>query len=331
MQEHKPEKFSHPHSTVCPLCPQHCTVAEGERGHCQARGCHQGHMISLTYGKVAAMHVDPIEKKPLFHFYPGTSILSAGGNGCNLSCTFCQNFEISQYQVPGQEYTPAELSRMALQENSLGICFTYSEPLVWFEMVLATATLVKEAGGKTVLVTNGIIMPRYLRQLLEVIDAVNIDVKAFRDDFYRTYTGGRLSWVLKSLEEMAASGVHIEISTLIIPGLNDRSEEIQELAHYLKDLQTPLAWHLNRYFPAYKADYPPTPEHSLRTLAAISREYLPYVYLGNMGYGAATLCPSCQSVLIDRTGSVGRADIVQKTVNGKCPGCGLEIWGQGLA
>ncbi|MCL1852188.1 MAG: AmmeMemoRadiSam system radical SAM enzyme [Peptococcaceae bacterium] len=297
-------------------------------GRCRARGCLGGQMSSLTYGQVAAMHVDPIEKKPLFHFYPGSSILSVGGNGCNLCCTFCQNFEISQHEVRGRDFSPADLAGMARSDNSLGICFTYSEPLVWFEMVLETAALVKEAGGKTVLVTNGVIMPRYWRQLLEVIDAVNIDVKAFTESFYRTYTGGSLSWVLKSVELLAQSGVHFEVSTLVIPGLNDSAKEIRELAVFLKGLQVPLAWHLNRYFPAYQADYPPTPEQSLRSLAAIGREYVPYVYLGNLRYdamsgsGMNTLCPSCQTVVVERGDSVR-----VRVADGKCPRCSAEIWG----
>ncbi|MCL1791068.1 MAG: AmmeMemoRadiSam system radical SAM enzyme [Peptococcaceae bacterium] len=316
------------HSAVCPLCPQHCVVAEGGVGRCRARGCLGGRMTSLTYGQVAAMHVDPIEKKPLFHFYPGSSILSVGGNGCNLRCSFCQNYEISQQKVRGRDFRPAELAGVAQAENSLGICFTYSEPLVWFETVLETAALVKEAGGKTVLVTNGVIMPRYLGQLLDVIDAVNIDVKAFTDEFYRTHTGGRLSWVLRSVELLAARGIHFEVSTLVIPGLNDGSEEIRGLAKYLRDLGVPLAWHLNRYYPAYMADYPPTPEQSLRKLATVGREYLPYVYLGNLRYDAAsgsgmnTLCPTCQSVVVDRRDSVR-----VKVVDGKCPQCSAEIWG----
>ena len=272
------------------------------------------------------MHVDPIEKKPLFHFYPGTSILSVGGNGCNLSCTFCQNHEVSQQKVRGRDFTPADLSRLARSDNSLGICFTYTEPLVWFEMVLETAALVKEAGGRTALVTNGVIMPNYLRQLLEVIDAVNIDIKAFSEDFYRTYAGGRLSWVLRSVEILAESGVHFEVSTLIIPGLNDREEEIRGLAQYLKDLPAPPPWHLNRYFPAYKAEFPPTPEQLLRSLAAIGREYLPYVYLGNVRSGMNTLCPSCQAVVVERVGAVR-----MKTVQGKCPVCSAVIQGVGLS
>ena len=311
---------------VCPLCPFHCVVREGESGACGARGCRSGRMSPLTYGEVAVMHLDPTEKKPLFHFYPGTWILSAGGAGCNLHCTFCQNYEVSQNPIRGRKIKPSGLARMAMLKNSLGLCFTYTEPLVWLEMVMETAALVRQAGGRVALVTNGVIMPKYLRELVPLIDAVNIDIKAFNNDFYQTYTGGKLDWVLKSVEILAENKVHLEVTTLIIPGLNDDSEEIRGLAKYLRALDVPLAWHLTRYFPAYKANYPPTPEHLLRSLAAIGSENLPYVYLGNLRTGKTTYCPRCGENVIERNDRV-----IMKTVDGGCPKCGRQIWGQGLS
>ncbi|NLO97666.1 MAG: AmmeMemoRadiSam system radical SAM enzyme [Peptococcaceae bacterium] len=308
----------------CTLCPHHCRIKEGGTGICQARTVKNGKIVSRTFGELAALHLDPIEKKPLYHFYPGSWILSAGGFGCNLKCFFCQNYEISQQYQQGQRVTPEQLAELAQQNQSLGLCFTYSEPLIWFEMIAETAPLVKKNGGKVVLVSNGIIEEKYLEALLPFVDAANIDIKAFSEEFYRRHTGGKLEWVLRTVERMAGR-IHLEVTTLVIPTLNDSPEEIKALAKWLSNLNSPLACHLSRYFPRYKSSLPATDESKLKGLWELAKEYLPYVYLGNMRGGDTTYCPQCGAEVISR-GYVIRV----KTKDGKCTSCGHEIWGVGL-
>lgn len=204
----------------CTLCPHHCKLQEGQTGLCKARGFRDGEVVSLTYGEVAAWHIDPIEKKPLYHFYPGTRILSVGAYGCNLRCFFCQNYELSQKYDTGHKVTPEQLAEHSLDDDSIGLCFTYSEPLVWYEMIAQTAPLVKKQGGKVALVSNGIIEEKHLEDIIPYIDAVNIDIKAFTEEFYLKHTGGKLRWVLDTVERLAGR-VHMEITTLVIPTLND--------------------------------------------------------------------------------------------------------------
>lgn len=308
----------------CSLCPHHCKLKEGQTGFCKTRTCKNGEVVSLTYGELAALHLDPIEKKPLYHFYPGSWILSAGGYGCNLRCFFCQNYDISQKVEKGHSITPEKLAEISGDQQSIGICFTYSEPLVWYEMIAETAPLVKKQGGKVVLVSNGIIEENYLLDLIPFLDAANIDIKGFSEEFYRKHTGGRLAWVLNTVEKLAKK-VHTEITTLIIPTLNDSPEEIEDLARWLANLKTPVAWHLSRYFPRYKSDIPATEERKMLELWELAKGYLPYVYLGNMRGGAITYCPQCGLDVIRR-----ERTIEMKTKNGKCLNCGAEIWGVGL-
>lgn len=309
---------------TCMVCPQHCTLQEGQTGICKTRRRQDGEIMSLTYGEMAAWHLDPVEKKPLYHFYPGSRIFSAGGFGCNLSCFFCQNHDISQSVRSGQKVTPPELAALALEPPSIGLCFTYSEPLMWYEMILHTAPLLKQQGGKVALVSNGIIEKQYLDEIIPFLDAVNIDIKGFTDEFYRKHTGGRLEWVLNTVEHLAGR-VHTEITTLIIPTLNDSPDEIKELARWLAGLKSPVAWHLSRYYPMYQSRIPPTDENDLRRLYDLARQYLPYVYLGNMPGGNTTYCPQCGLDVIRRERTVS-----MQIKNSKCMRCGQEIWGTGL-
>lgn len=309
----------------CPLCPQHCKLHEGQTGLCKARGCKEGEIVSLTYGEIAAWHIDPIEKKPLYHFYPGSEILSVGGYGCNLNCFFCQNYEISQRYERGHKVTPQQLADKSLEDRSIGLCFTYSEPLVWYEMIAHTAPLVKKQGGKVALVSNGIIEAKHLEDIIPFIDAVNIDIKGFTEGFYIKHTGGKLKWVLETVERLAGR-VHTEITTLVIPTLNDSPEEIKSLARWLADLKTPVAWHLSRYHPMYKSDIPATDIKQLRHLWELAKEYLPYVYMGNVPDGNTTHCPQCELEVITRDWG-----IKMETKAGKCSSCGQEIWGKGMA
>jgi pyruvate formate lyase activating enzyme len=308
----------------CSLCPHHCKLREGQTGLCKARSHKNGEIVVLTYGEVAAWHLDPIEKKPLYHFYPGSRIFSAGGYGCNLHCFFCQNYEISQKNERGRQVSPEQLARLASEDQSIGICFTYSEPLMWYEMIAQTAPLVKNQGGKVALVSNGIIEGEHLEKIIPYLDAVNIDIKGFTEEFYRKYTGGKLEWVLNTVERLAGR-VHMEITTLVIPGLNDSPEEIKGLAKWLARLGVPVAWHLSRYYPRYKSGIPATEEGKLRELKKVAREYLPYVYLGNMLGGNTTYCPKCGREVLIRGWT-----IEIKTEDGKCQHCGQKIWGEGL-
>ncbi|MDP4127892.1 MAG: AmmeMemoRadiSam system radical SAM enzyme [Bacillota bacterium] len=309
----------------CLLCPQHCQLRPGQVGRCHARENREGEVVSRTYGEVAAWNLDPIEKKPLYHFYPGSWILSVAGFGCNLSCSFCQNHEISQHHQTGRKANPTELAGLVAQsQDSLGLCFTYSEPSVWFEMIRDTAPLVRAQGGKVVLVSNGTISPRFLEELIPWLDAVNIDIKAFTEEFYKSYCGGKLSWVLDNVERLAGR-VHLEVTTLVIPGANDRPKELAELAQWLKRLDVPLAWHLSRYHPAYHLTVPPTDQKALVDLGNRVKEYLPYVYLGNVRGGSTTFCPKCGEAVIQR-----EPVLVNRLNQGNCPKCGEGIFGVGL-
>ncbi|MGC7872825.1 AmmeMemoRadiSam system radical SAM enzyme [Desulfosporosinus sp. SYSU MS00001] len=309
-----------PLTAGCLLCPQHCQLREGQKGRCHTRENQGGEIISLTYGEVAAWNLDPIEKKPLYHFYPGSWIFSVGGFGCNLSCSFCQNHEISQKRETGRGVTPGELALQA--RNSLGLCFTYSEPSMWFEMIRDTAPLVRAQGGKVVLVSNGTMSGRFIEELIPWLDAVNIDIKGFSESFYQHYCGGKLSWVLENVERLAGR-VHLEITTLVIPGANDDSEEITRLSKWLYNLNTPLAWHLSRYHPAYRLSTPSTEPTTLEQLFKIAKERLPYVYLGNVSGGSTTFCPKCGEVVIQREPMV-----VSRLRNGCCPKCNFKLFGE---
>jgi pyruvate formate lyase activating enzyme len=306
----------------CLLCPQHCQLRNGQSGRCHARQNREGEIVSLTYGEVAAWNLDPIEKKPLYHFYPGSWIFSVGGFGCNLRCSFCQNHEISQRYQPGRKVTPAELAGQA--RNSLGLCFTYSEPSVWFEMIRDTAPLVRAQGGKVVLVSNGTISPYFLEELIPWLDAVNIDIKAFSEEFYQHYCGGKLAWVLDNVERLAGR-VHLELTTLVIPEANDDPKEFTGLARWLHRLDVPLAWHLSRYHPAYRLAVPPTDRQTLERLWSIGKEWLPYVYLGNVSGGDTTFCPQCGEAVIRR-----EPVLVKHLERGCCARCGAAIFGVGL-
>ncbi|NMA68398.1 MAG: AmmeMemoRadiSam system radical SAM enzyme [Desulfitobacterium sp.] len=307
----------------CLLCPRHCQLKVGQTSRCHVRANKGSGVVSLNYGEAASWHTDPIEKKPLYHFYPGKQIFSVAGFGCNLSCTFCQNYEISQVSRQGVPVTPEELAAQA--SKTLGICFTYSEPTMWYEMIRDTAPLVKESGGKVVLISNGTISSRFLEELIPYIDAVNIDIKGFTEEFYQKYCGGKLSWVLDTVERLAGR-VHLEVTTLIVPEGNDDPQEIRELGKWLRNLNTPLAWHLSRYFPSYRHSSPPTDPQKLLELWEIAKEEIEYVYMGNISGGQNTICPQCEKTVIFREYYHTRNILNQ----GECPYCGRTIFGEGL-
>ncbi len=306
---------------ACDLCPIGCRLREGQTGPCASRANHEGAMVPLHYGRIVSAAVDPIEKKPLYHFFPGRPILSVAAPGCNLHCMFCQNWAISQDgDARTTRMSPAELVELALAENSLGIAFTYSEPLVWFEYVKDTATLARARGLKTVLVTNGYLNPEPLAELLPVIDAANVDLKSMDDVFYRKVCKARLDPVLAAIAQFHAAGVHLEITNLLIPGHNDEDGQIQALVDFVADLDPDIPLHFSAYHPAWKLNAPPTPQATLLGAFALARKRLNWVYLGNVrvAEGRDTVCPGCGAVVIDRTGSVGASRLGSAAA---CPDC----------
>ncbi len=272
----------------CFLCAQHCHIDPGERGICGVRENREGTLWSMVYGRPIAQHVDPIEKKPLNRFYPGSQILSAGSVGCNFACPFCQNHSIARAapeEVQTHYIPPDELAgnAAALQaQGNIGVAFTYNEPMIWFEYVLDTARAVRQRGMKNVLVTNGYVSKEPLEELLPYIDAMNIDLKAFEPGFYKNVVHGKLADVKRTIAA-AAKACHVEVTTLVIPGLNDSTEDTRKMAEWLANISPDLPLHLSRFFPRHEmTDKAPTSRHLLNELAITAREYLNYVYIGNV-------------------------------------------------
>ncbi len=267
----------------CRLCPQSCKIKEGGKGFCGVRVNQGGCLYTLNYGRAASLALDPIEKKPLYHFHPGEMILSAGTVGCNLSCLFCQNWSISkEVQTPTEPVTVEDLIVQARRLDSFGIAYTYNEPFVWFEFVLETAEAARQAGLKNVLVTNGFVNPEPLAELLPYIDAANIDIKSIRDEFYVKVCSGRVAPVLETIKAMAGR-CHIELTNLLIPTLNDSPEDILDLVDWIAaNIGPNIPIHFSRYFPCYKMTVPPTPLKTLFEAQAIAEKKLKHVHLGNI-------------------------------------------------
>lgn len=275
----------------CVLCPHNCIIHEDRVGICGVRKNMNGKLYSLNYSQIASMALDPIEKKPLYHFHPGSNIFSVGSLGCNFSCPFCQNHTISKVDVSDMDsktvYTSSEeLVEKALSLKSrgnIGIAYTYNEPSIWYEFVYDTAKLAKEKGLVNVMVTNGYLNPEPLRELLPFLDAMNIDLKAFNQDFYKNLVNGELEAVKGTIELATKASTHVEVTTLVIPDLNDSPHEIEEMCRWLASLNPEIPLHLSRYFPRYEMrDKEPTSHRFLLYLADIARKHLKYVHLGNV-------------------------------------------------
>jgi pyruvate formate lyase activating enzyme len=290
-----------------------------------------GEKISLTtYGVISGYALDPVEKKPLYHFYAGKYIISVGSYGCNLKCDFCQNYHISQHIEKDGNYrlSPEELvGRARKTSDNIGIAYTYNEPVIWYEYVIDCAKLAASEGLKNVMVTNGFINRKPLADLIDVTDAFNIDLKAFDNDFYRRYTGSALKPVMETISDVANSGKHLEITTLILPGLNDSVDAMKREAEWIASTagrRVPL--HLSRYFPMYKRDDPPTPAETILILKETASEYLDFVYTGNMtgtDSGSDTLCPSCHATVIKRQGY--HTSLTGLSGEGRCLKCNEMI------
>jgi pyruvate formate lyase activating enzyme len=317
---------------ACQLCPHGCVLGDDDRGFCRTRVVKNGQMYTVAYGNLCSIALDPIEKKPLYHFLPQSSIVSVAMGGCNLRCKNCQNWEISQSRpedVKRFEALPEQLVSLAIGRGAPSIAYTYTEPLVQYEYVRDAAALARDRGIKNVLVTAGYINERPLRELCRVVDAVTLDVKALRDSFYREVSSGRLKPVLRSLEILREEGVWTEVSFLMVPTLSDDPSEVGAFSKWLVDhlgSDTPL--HILRFHPAHRLAFlPPTPLGALQSAGAQAKQQgLRYVYLGNVAGTAAgrTVCPNDGQVLIEREGFVVRTN---RLVRGACPACGLRIPG----
>lgn len=309
----------------CLLCPHGCRIAEGDFGLCRVRQNVGQTLRTLNYERVSAVHWDPIEKKPLFHFYPGSTILSLGTFGCNLACAFCQNWSISQ-EAPGtRRLTSEEASRIAGSDpKNIGIAYTYNEPFIWYEYVLETARLIRQGGLHNVLVTNGYVQEQPLREILPFIDAMNVDIKSMREEFYRDLCRGRSDPPRRTVEIAHAAGCHVEVTNLIIPNWNDSDREIHSLVDWLAGLDPEIPLHFSRYHPDHKFTEPPTPIQTLLSAREIAAKKLHYVYIGNVrvGDGENTVCPNCGQTVIARDGFQVSHIAVR---DGKCEFCGEGI------
>lgn len=314
----------------CRLCPHYCLLSDGKTGICRVRRNVSGTLQVETYGRVSSIHLDPVEKKPLYHFYPGHHILSVGSVGCNMHCSFCQNCDISQVGARDylEEYPVTAIVKEALDMNgNLGVAFTYNEPVINYEFVMDVSHALHAEGLKTVLKTNGYINEKPLEELLPYIDAFNVDLKSFTEPFYQKQAKAHLEPVKNTLIALKKHRKHLEITHLVIPGLNDSFEEFEALTDWISyELGSQTVLHISRYFPKYKLTRPSTPESTLEAFYKIARNKLAYVYLGNVGRhlpGHDTTCPGCRAVAIKRVGySVDLAGIDNQ---GNCKSCGYNI------
>ena len=324
--------ISNPDGTVvCVLCPHRCKIDEAKCGRCRSRMNRGGHLYSLAYARICAMHADPMEKKPLFHFLPGATCFSIASAGCNLSCLNCQNWSVSQVspmEIPSQTLLPEDCVRLAKKYGCRAVAYTYTEPLTYLEYVRDCASACQEAGLKNVLVTAGYVNEAPLRDLLPFIDAVNIDLKSFSDEVYRRVSRVRLQPILDTLLAMRDAGVWIEITRLLIPGISDGEEDIRAMCHWLMEhgfADNPL--HISRFFPRYKLqDIDATPLSALLSAQRMAQEEgMRFVYIGNTSLTDAenTYCPKCGSLLVKREGYA----VSSGNFSGICPACGADIAG----
>ncbi len=304
----------------CILCPYDCLIGDGHRGVCGIRRNENGVLMAETYNSVSAMHLDPIEKKPLYQFYPGSSILSVGTIGCSFHCMFCQNWELVEGEVSTHEITKEQLYVYAVDMDSIGIAYTYNEPFIWFEFIYDTAKFFHEKGMVNVLVTNGFVNPGPLEELAPHIDAMNIDLKALDDDFYKRLCKGKLDPVKHTIEYVIKKGIHVELTNLLVTGYNTSEDQIKRLVDYVASLGRDTILHFSRYFPNYKLDVPATPMEVLEFAYNYARKKLNYVYMGNVidSKADSTYCPKCKNLLIERVGYTVRVTGLKGDTCSKC-------------
>ena len=318
----------------CHLCRHGCKIDEGKKGICGVRLNKDGTLFTLVYDKVVSTNVDPIEKKPLFHFLPGSKSFSIATVGCNFFCTFCQNYSISQMprdrgRIIGEAYSPSEIVALAVANDCRSIAYTYTEPTIYYELARETMVEAKKSGVFNVFVTNGYMTRDMLDDAKGLIDAANVDLKAFNDRFYLHYCKARREGVIDTLRYMKELGIWLEVTTLLIPTLNDDPTEVRELARFIRnDLGAETPWHVSRYYPQYKEQgLPPTDVEALRRVRQVGLdEGLHHVYTGNVPWdpGEKTYCPGCSLLLIDREGYKIQKNALK---DGLCPKCGYRLEG----
>jgi pyruvate formate lyase activating enzyme len=345
---------------LCTLCPHRCRIGDRHRGACAIRFNDHGSLYSLVYDRAVSLEMDPIEKKPLFHFFPGSRAYSIATVGCNLSCAYCQNWVVSQLPkdvfprvldagedlgtaqrerpqlaalanaVGGERVTPAEIVNLAHDTGCLSIAYTYTEPTIFYELAYDTAALARVKGLKNVFVTNGFISEAPLRAIAPLLDAVNVDLKFFRPESYRKIARARIEPVLDAIRLYRELGIWVEVTTLVIPDVNDSDDELRGIAAFVRSVGADVPWHVSRFLPAYKmVDRPATPLATLRRAADIGRaEGLRYVYEGNVLEGEDSRCPACNALLVERRGF---RTLANRIVNDRCPDCGTAISGVGMS
>jgi pyruvate formate lyase activating enzyme len=321
-------------SVVCQLCAHRCVIRRGRAGICGVRENRDGTLVTLVADRVVGVNVEPIEKKPLFHFLPGSLAYSIATVGCNFHCRFCQNWEIAQWPrrrrgpVPGVPATPRQIVQAAAAAGCRSIAYTYTEPTIFFELALETSRRAASAGLKNVFVTNGYMTPEALELIAPVLHAANVDLKSFSDRYYRKVCGALREPVLQMIQAMHEHGIWVEVTTLVIPGHNDADEELTALARWLVSVDRDMPWHVSGFYPAHKmTDVPPTPASTLQRAARIGQQAgLRFVYVGNIPGDARerTHCPECGRCLVDRRGF---AVLDNRLVEGHCADCGAAIAG----
>jgi len=324
------------YTVVCDLCHHRCTIRDGKVGRCRVRRNQLGWLESLVYGRCVALTPDPIEKKPFFHFLPGTFSLSLATVGCNFTCKFCQNHHLSQFlrdnqgPVPGEWIMPEQIVETALRQRCRSISFTYTEPTVFFEYALDTARLAHEKKLATCFVSNGFMTPEAVELLAPCLDAINVDLKSFNPEVYRKIIGGELAGVLETIRSLKAHGIWIEVTTLLIEGMNDSPAEVRKIAEFLVGVDPDLPWHVSRFHPQYHmTDHPVTRHESIRQALEIGRQAgLRHIYCGNVSdeRSESTWCPECGELLIARSGFSIRKNTLKP--GGKCPECGALCAGR---
>lgn len=305
----------------CHLCPHNCILKDKHIGICRVRKNVNGRIVSLNYGEISSFAYDPIEKKPLFHFYPGSKIFSIGSIGCNLKCDFCQNWQIAHRNSKTVKLDDEDVMILAKAKGSIGIAYTYNEPIVSYEYVYHLCKIAKDNGLKNVLVTNGYINAEPLKELLPYIDAMNIDLKSIKGDYYKNICKGKIEPVMNTIE-IASKYTHVEITNLVIEGLNSSLDEIEKISSWISQIDKSIPLHLTKYYPAYNMRLPETSYDALIKAREVAKKHLNYVYIGNViGVDNNTYCPNCSNMLIDRyiTGKI------VGIVDNKCSKCKRKI------
>jgi len=317
----------------CRLCAHECKISPGRTGFCGVRVNRDGTLYTLVFGKAISRNVDPIEKKPLYHFLPGSRSFSIATVGCNFHCGFCQNWQISQLSgagdgesLPGRWFPPEDVVEEANCARCASISYTYTEPTIFFEYAWETASLARDAGIRNVFVTNGYMSRQALDRIAPCLDAANVDLKAWSDDFYRKVCKGRLEPVLATIRHMKERGVWVEVTTLVIPGENDDESQLEGIARFIASVGVEIPWHISRFHPDYRfTEHGATPLETLEKAQAIGKRHgLRYVYLGNVGEDSHTSCFRCRKMIVRRNaGSAVQVNLV----DGRCPACGAPIDG----